>query len=452
MPPSPPGKTLRKSLSHVGGSGRFSGDESLRELMQRASNTFVAGAAGSKDGDGGRGDASFTSGAERALTHGFHPWPGRLHPQTARELIRAAPEGIIADPFMGAGTVPLEAMLAGREAWGNDLNPVGSEVAWVRTRRFSTGALNALVGRAKALTKKAEALVAGGAVPDAAFRDAVGRWFDPQALIEVWALAQCLREGDPTWQGSPADPLTRVLKMCLSSILVKASRQVSDSVAKLDRRDLEPTPKGRVGHWLKKRTEELAGQLDELAATVGRSVPEPHLLLGDARTPPEPRPPFAAVISSPPYPGVYDYLTHHALRCAVLGLPVGDATQHEIGSRRASERLGKERAHARYVEDLGRVLAAWSATLLPGGFVALVIGDGQSGTDVVRVLPLLEASAKAAGLVVRATLSQSRPTFGPPVQAAFGPSVQAAVAPRPTKAPPRKEEHLVWLERGAPSA
>ena len=450
MPPRPPdgpsGKTLRKSLSHVGGLGRFTGDESLRELMQRASNALLDGVEGSED-------ASFTSGSERALTHGFHPWPGRLHPQTARELIRAAPEGVIADPFMGAGTVPLEAMLAGREAWGNDLNPIGSEVAWVRTRRFSPGALQALVARAKALTKKADALVASGAVVDAAFRDAVGRWFDPQALVEVWAIARCLREGDPTWQGSPGDPLTRVLKMALSSLLVKASRQVSDSVAKLDRRDLEATPRGRVGHWLKKRTEELAGQLDEFAATVGRSVPEPHLLLGDARTPPEALPPLAAIISSPPYPGVYDYLTHHALRCAVLGLPVGDATQHEIGSRRASERLGKERAHARYVEDLGRVLAGWTATLVPGGFVALVIGDGQSGTDVVRVLPLLDAAARVAGLTVRATLSQSRPTFGPPVQGETDPVTNGAQrTPRSTKAPPRKEEHLVWLERATPPA
>jgi len=436
-PPSPPaGKSLRKSLSHVGGTARFSGDESLRDLMARASNAAV-------DADGGE-DGAFTSGAERALTHGFHPWPGRLHPQTARELIRAAPEGVIADPFMGAGTVPLEAMLEGRMAWGNDLNPIGSEVAWVRTRRFSAGALGALVARAKLIAKKADALVAGGAVVDPAFRDAVGKWFDPQALIEVWALAKCLREGDPSWQGSPGDPLTRVLKMALSSILVKASRQVSDSVTKLDRRDLEATPKGRVGHWFKKRTEELAGQLDEFAATVGRAVPEPQLVLGDARMPPEGRPAFAAIISSPPYPGVYDYLTHHALRCAVLGLPVGDATQHEIGSRRASERLGKQVAHARYVDDLGKVLASWSETLMPGGFLALIIGDGQSGTEVVRVLPLLDAAAKAAGLFVRATLSQARPTF----TLAMGPRTPgAAEAPRPTKEPPRKEEHLVWLER-----
>ena len=412
-----PKKTLRKSLSHVGGVSRFSGDAALRALLEDAASPA--------------GDAD-----ERALTHGFHAWPGRLHPHTARALIAAAPPGVIADPFMGAGTVPLEAMLAGREVIGNDLNPIGAEVAWVRTRRFSPGALQALVARARAVGKKAEGLAATSRV-DAAFADRLARWFDPQALGEVWALARCLREGDPAWQGSPADPLTRVLRMVLSSIVVKASRQVSDSVAKLDKRALEPTPPGRVAHWFKKRASELAEQLGALAAAVPREAPEPRLLLGDAREPPADRPPIAAIVTSPPYPGVYDYLSHHQLRCAVLGVPVAEATEREIGSRRASERLGKERAHTRYVEDLGRVLKVWSETLVPGGFVALVIGDGQIGTDIVRVLPLLERASTLAGLKVRATLSQSRPTFGPPARHESAPG----------GATPRKEEHLVWLDR-----
>lgn len=407
----PSGKRLRKSLSHVGGAARFSGDERLRALLERAATP------GDED--------------ERALTHGFHPWPGRLHPHTARELIAAAPPGLIADPFMGAGTVPLEAMLAGRAAIGNDLNPIGVEVAWVRTRRFSPAALSALVARAKAVTKKADRLVADGARVEPGFQDRVGRWFDRQALVEVWAHARCLAEGDPAWPGSPGDPLTRVLRMALSSILVKASRQVSDSVAKLDRHEPAPSPPGRIGHWLRKRVSELAGQLGALSERVEREVPEPILRLGDARVAPEGAPPIAAVVSSPPYPGVYDYVTHHALRCAVLGFETAAITENEIGSRRASERLGKAVAHARYVEAMGAVLASWTRTLAPGGFVALVIGDGQIGTNVVRVMPLLERAAEASGLAVRAIVSQARPTFGPARAEGRG---------------AHKEEHLVWLE------
>jgi len=416
--PAKPGKTLRKSLSQRGGESRFVGDPRLRDVLERAANPPPSGPGAD----------------ERALTHGFHPWPGRLHPHTARTLIEQAPPGVIADPFMGAGTVPIEAMLAGREALGNDLNPIGVEVAWVRTRRLSPGALQALVGRARAVVKQAEALAHQSPV-EPAFKDRVGRWFDAQALLEVWAIARCLREGNAAWQGSPDDLLTRVLEMVLSSILVKASRQVSDSVTKIDRRVSLPTPPGRVGHWFKKRASELADQLAAFHHEAGRAAPEPTLVCGDARALPEtpPLPALGAVISSPPYPGVYDYLSHHQLRCAVLGLPLGLATAHEIGSRRATERLGKELAHARYVEDLGRALAAWTSTLVPDGFVALIIGDGQFGNGVVRVLPLLERASLYAGLTMRATLSQRRPTFGPMDAAA--------------RVGAMKEEHIVWLDR-----
>lgn len=411
-PRAKPRRGSRKSLSHVGGPALFEGDEALRPVLERAADVVA-------------------DGSERALTHGFHPWPGRLHPQTARALIAAAPPGVIADPFMGADTVPLEALLAEREVIGNDLNPIGVEVAWVRTRRFSPGALQALGGRARALTRKVNAMVAGGVTVDPAFREQVGPWFDPQALVEVWAHARCLAEGDPAWQGSPDDPLTRVLRMALSSILVKASRQVSDSVVKRDRRNpAERTPPGRIGHWLKKRVKELIAQLAAVSERVGRAVPEPRLVLSDVRQPPAALPVLAAIVSSPPYPGVYDYLRHHELRCAVLGLPVDRVAGGEIGSRRASERLGREEAHARYVDDLARTLTGWTTTLVPGGFVGLVIGDGQIGRRVVRVMPLLTQAARAAGLEPRAVLTQARPTFGPS---------------RQTRAV--KNEHLVWLER-----
>jgi hypothetical protein len=334
---------------------------------------------------------------------------------------------------MGGGTVPVEAMLAGRPALGNDLNPVGHEVAWVRTRRLGAE-IAALGGRVHKLIKEARAL-REEAQPPALLRDRVGRWFDHQALQEVWSLAAEVDLACKT-----GEPVPRILRAALSSILVKVSRQVSDTVVKVDRVRTEMTPKGRVDHWLKKRVEELAGQLADFMRAVPAGTPEPRLILGDARVAPKDVGPVAAVISSPPYPGVYDYLEHHRLRCAVLGFPLAEATDREIGSRRASERLGIDVSNTRYVEDLGKVLASWSKTLVDGGFVALMIGDGQVGDRVTPVLPLLERSATSAGLFIRAAYSQPRPIF-----AAYSEAAAKTGAPRPVKKV--KEEHLVWLER-----
>jgi len=396
---------LRKSLTNIGGPTRFSGDAAFQRLLEAA---FTPPEAPD----------------DRTSTHGFHAWPARLHPHTASALIAAAPPGAIADPFMGGGTVPLEARKAGRLAIGNDLNPVGLEVAWVRTRRLDATALRELNDATRLLIKLAGSL-RDDARPHPSFRERVGYAFDPQSLHEVWSLATVL---DDTLSRHPDRSSHRILRAALSSILVKVSKLVSDSVAKVDRTKPNFSPKGRVDHWLKKRVFELSEQLHATARLLPADSPDPLLFLGDARVAPPRLPPLGAIVSSPPYPGIYDYVDHHKLRLMVLGLPVSPMVDQEIGSRRESERLGLEVGTTRYVADLERVLTSWSKTLVPNGFVAFVIGDGQVEGRITPVLPLLERAAAPSGLRIRAVVSQPRPVFG-------------------TKghAPRMKDEHLVLL-------
>jgi len=380
---------FKKPLSHVGrgaqlGALHFEGDPQWKAPLGRACRP-------PSDYD------------ERAATHGFHAWPARLHPSIAATLIPLAPAGLaIADPFMGGGTTPLEAMFAGRQAIGNDLNPIGLEVAWTRTRRNAP----ALMGRAKAFVKMALARAEQRPEPD--FVRAVGDWFDPIALAEVWALRTVIMAAQET-------DTDRILRAVLSSILVKLSKQVSDSVTKIDRRQEKPerSPRGRTFEWFLGRAFELEEQLRETQRRLSMSCPEPLLRMGDARTAPDELPKLGAIISSPPYPGVYDYLRHHLLRCAVLGFDPGPAARHEIGARRSHEREGRELADRRYVEALAEVLTSWGKALVPQGFMALVIGDGQLGPDVIPVLPLLAQSAASSPLKISATMSDPRPTFAP---------------------------------------
>lgn len=418
-PPGRPGPERaaehhRRSLANLGGEIEVQGDQGLAPVLREAL-TLPEGFD------------------ERALTHGFHAWPARLHPHTARVLVKAAPPGAIADPFMGGGTTPLEARLAGRLAVGNDLNPVGLEVAWVRTRCFGKKALDELREATRLAVKLASSLAEERRAPPG-YRDRVGYAFDPQALQEVWALSVILED---ELRLHPEQPAWRVLRAALSSILVKVSRLVSDSVAKVDRSKQAFTPRGRVFHWFKGRVVELTEQLVALSRALPEGSPEPLLSLGDARVAP-PLPAIGAVVSSPPYPGIYDYVDHHRLRLLALGLPVAPMVDLEIGSRRESERSGLEVGLARYVADLTRVLSGWSATLVPGGFVAFIIGDGQVGAKVTPVLPLLERAAKDSGLFIRAAASQRRPVF-----AGSGPSAKRGLG---------KAEHLAWLERLGPVA
>ena len=57
--------------------------------------------------------------------HQLAPYIGKLRSNLIRELIQSytSPKDTIFDPFAGAGTVPVESLLLGRNAIANDINP-----------------------------------------------------------------------------------------------------------------------------------------------------------------------------------------------------------------------------------------------------------------------------------------------------------------------------------------
>src|SRR5439155_20037294 len=60
-----------------------------------------------------------------ATLHQISPYIGKIKSSMAASLIRQFTNAgdVVYDPFSGAGTVPLEAWIAGRRTIGNDLNP-----------------------------------------------------------------------------------------------------------------------------------------------------------------------------------------------------------------------------------------------------------------------------------------------------------------------------------------
>ncbi len=344
-----------------------------------------------------------------------------MHPHTARALVAALEvPGAVLDPFMGGGTVVVEAMLAGRGCYGRDVNPIALEVAWARTRLWSPARREALVARARATVTAAEAM--DGQLPDGALQ-AERRWFDPPALVDIWRLQQTIaREGDVGLQ--------RMLRACLSSLIIKASKQVSDSVPRQDERH-KWVPARRVGQWLIKRAEEHARGLAALSEAVGPGGTKPRLALGDAREDDARLAgKLAAVITSPPYPGVYDYAHHQRRRYRLLGIDGRGAERSELGARREFARKGVEAGAEAFERDLARAMTAWRVGLVDGGRVFLVIGDGQHERGAVPVLPLVAGAARAAGLEVMASVSQGRPVFGAARREAPG---------------TQREEHIVAL-------
>lgn len=81
-------------------------------------------------------DWTFKEVKTQEFTHGLHQYPARMHPEIAKRLITkftSKKSDLIFDPFMGSGTVLVEAMLHGNNSIGIDLNPFAVLLSNVKT-------------------------------------------------------------------------------------------------------------------------------------------------------------------------------------------------------------------------------------------------------------------------------------------------------------------------------
>lgn len=81
-------------------------------------------------------DSSRVSG----LTHDFYRYPARFSPTFAGQAIElfSQPDDLVLDPYMGGGTVVVEAARLGRDVVGNDINALSHFLATVKTSPLST--------------------------------------------------------------------------------------------------------------------------------------------------------------------------------------------------------------------------------------------------------------------------------------------------------------------------
>lgn len=317
--------------------------------------------------------------------HGFHAYPGRMHPELARRLVLlgSRPGETVLDPFCGSGTVLVEAVLAGRHARGYDINPLAIRLARLRTTVLPPRRLELLRERARAVVAEAP-----GRGYQPAPSAAEAKWFAPHVLRELAGLRA----------GIAAEPpeVRELLELVLSAILIKVSRQRSDTSLEHADRALA---RGFAGRLFVKKTDELETRWRELAQ---RWPPRADVLVtrGDARELRGlPTASVQLVVTSPPYGAVYDYAALQARRAAWLGLAeqLKTAEHDEIGARARG-------AHG-FDRDLELVFGALRRVLCPGGLALVVQGDGsgESGLEQCR-----RAAARAHFTVVAAASQRRR--------------------------------------------
>lgn len=347
----PQGK--RESLSQRAGDAILSGDKAMAKVLEEALRQ---------------------RGRIERVTHGFHTYPAGLHPDAAAQLLTLG-AGPVLDPFCGGGTVLVESLLAGRSALGLDVSPIAAMVARARTAITTEEERTALRSAARRATE-----LAMSPPPPMGLPPDIEDWYEPHVLAELGALRDAIGK----------DPLLRAV---FSAILVKVSRRRSDTSAGTK---AEPRHAGTTATLFHKKAREFARMLEELAAQTPPGVVA-RVHREDAREF-RGKGEYGQVVTSPPYPGVYDYLPMQRLRLDWLEMDPGGAWREEIGSRR-SFRADRATGVQQWREDCRRWIKAMSKALGTGGRMIVVVGDGNVGGKRIDSLTPLEDAARDAGLV-----------------------------------------------------
>jgi hypothetical protein len=382
-PPRP-----RRALSHAPGAITLHGPPALAEPL-------------------GDALALATSTDPDALTHGFHVWPGRMHRALAGrliELLAPRPGAVVVDPFVGGGTVVVEALLRGHHAIGLDANPLSEKVVRVRARRTSPDDREAFRVLVRHLVERSLERVRERRPALAKLRGEHLVLYGPHTLKELAGLLEEIR----ALEGTPIDPADREAALVVfSSIVGKLSNKRADTAEDEVRKRIR---KGLSTELFERKAEELIARWAALAEAARGSRGSVLALTGDARALPDVladvpgRPRADLVLTSPPYGGTYDYLAHHALRLDWLGLRDASFDRAEIGARRRTHAVGD------WDRELGEALAAMRGTLRGrDARIALVIGDAQIGPRRLDAHDHVVDLAPRVGLAPVAAASEDRP-------------------------------------------
>lgn len=259
---------------------------------------------------------------------GIHPYPGMLARHIARAILRegwpgisAEPGKTVLDPFCGAGTVLLEAQMAGLSSVGWDSNPLACLISRVKTQPVSpaavTAALNRLVNRA--------VRTHGATPPDVVNLE---YWYSDRASEGLSRLSQALRTLRP-------GPTNDLLRLALSRTAMQLSlanprfpvpvklrlqhyQEGSSVYLQLQRHLTVALTADPIRHF-ESNVRQIAEALTAMIANRHSTYHKVTVVEHDVREVPAFTDRAHIILTSPPYPGAQKYSRFSSLSLGWLG-------------------------------------------------------------------------------------------------------------------------------------
>lgn len=283
------------------------------------------------------------------------------------------------DPFCGSGTTLLEARLLGYTSIGNDLSPLAALIARVKTTPIA-GSLTCVATEVceRALTKPEP-------IPEI---PRVDHWFQPpvqDALARLVPRIKDIRDA----------AMRNALLVALSRIIVRVSNQDSDTrYAAVDK---DVTFDDVLSRFVASATKiELALRLTFDTAT--EMGPAPVLLSQDVlRLSPRSVPgDVGLIITSPPYPNVYEYWLYHKYRMYWLGMDPIAVRTAEIGARPHYFKKQPQTA-GDFERQMAHCFSLFGELLVDDGHVCMLVGRSIIKGEHINLSRLLHSAAAKSG-------------------------------------------------------
>lgn len=313
------------------------------------------------------------------LTHGYFRYIGKFPPQIASKLISEfyPGKGTILDPMVGGGTVLTEAVLRGIECEGWDVNPVSLLISRCVTRHVEQ----------EALKETSKQLLSGLRIlggEETLFDGQIEGWrrkgldlkycseyFDEKAKTELEFALHHIHS---------ISLKHRAVSELLLVFVLSSLRRISFANVKKMNLELDPTKKSR-STLLK----ELSSRLLSSEA-VNSSLPDEfgrHLATIYERdvTQWTPQKKYGMIVMHPPYLTNTAFSESTQLQLALLDINHKDIWKKELRCRGSF--LHEPDGLKKYLVNWAKMTQTAAASLLKGGRLAIVIGDGN--IDYVRI-------------------------------------------------------------------
>jgi hypothetical protein len=336
----------------------------------------------------------------------LHPYPARFIPQIPRQAIvmLLRQTGVVWDPFAGAGTSVVEANAAGHISVGVDVN----QLACLLQRVFTTPLTDEDLADLRLLRRRCTPHTTFRKTDEAGQRHKaiprLAHWFSDGAIC---AVDRYLEE----MQILKSERAISAASFALSRVLVRISRQESDTQYRATKRDVTPdaawsTIRESLGEILVKLPRYL--QLQSASPVIVR--------LGDSRSArtfenlPEPD----LVLTSPPYPNAYEYWLYHKYRMFWLEMDPLWSRAREIGARPFYSGTGKLGVDD-FRRDMRDVLSNITNRSTQRTKQFWVVGDSVLRGKIVRTAEIIAAEAEKLGWRIfwrtRRNIRRSRSSF-----------------------------------------